>query len=130
MPSPQEIYERYVGAGAIRRDADAVADLFTEDGVFEAPLVPPGHPFPARLKGRAEIRRGLGEYYRRPQPATGAVDAGRSRLVLHLPASELLIAEVDAVFVDGSSVSLVQIFRLQDGLIASLRDYFHPDVMG
>jgi hypothetical protein len=45
----QEIYLRYLRAGAFARDADALAELFTADGVLEAPLVP-------RLRTRA---RGL-----------------------------------------------------------------------
>jgi len=130
MVTPQEIHQRYIWAGALRRDADAVAELFTEDGILEAPLVPDGHPFPNRLDGREEIRRGLAEYYQRPQQAAGTVDPERSRLVLHLPEPEVLIVELDSAFVDRPPISLVQIFRLRDGLIASLRDYFHPDVMG
>ena len=39
----EELYQRYVWAGAMTRNADALADLFTADGVLESPLVPPGH---------------------------------------------------------------------------------------
>ena len=53
--NPQEIFERYICAGAMTRDPDALAELFTPDGVYEAPLVPEGHAFPRRLAGRAEI---------------------------------------------------------------------------
>jgi hypothetical protein len=59
-----------------------------------------------------------------------AVDFGRSRLVLHHPDPDVLIAELDSAFVDAPPISLVQVFRFRDGLIAHLRDYFHPDVMG
>jgi hypothetical protein len=38
---PQEIYRRYLMASAFSRDPDAVAGMFTDDGVLEAPLVPP-----------------------------------------------------------------------------------------
>jgi hypothetical protein len=44
--TPEEIYQRYVWAGAMTRNADALADLFAADGVLEAPLVPPGHDYP------------------------------------------------------------------------------------
>ena len=37
--SHQEIYERYVWATAMSRNADAVAELFTDDGIIEAPLL-------------------------------------------------------------------------------------------
>jgi ketosteroid isomerase-like protein len=57
----------------------------------------------------------------------------RSGYVLHDTADpDAFIAEIDVVFdqADGrpSTMSLVQIFRLRDGQIARLRDYFsEPD---
>jgi limonene-1,2-epoxide hydrolase len=63
----KEIFERYIHAGAITRNPDAIAAMFTEDGVLDASLVP-------------EAQR--------------------------------------------TTMSLVQIFRLRDGQIAMLRDYF------
>jgi ketosteroid isomerase-like protein len=125
----REIFERYVYAGAISRDPDAIAELFTEDGVIEAPLVPEGHPLPRRLAGREAIRAGVGAFHRYARQE-GTVDAARSGYVLHETADpEVFIAEIDAV-VDGAhgsrTMSLVQIFRIHDGRIASLRDYFAP----
>jgi len=38
----KEIFERYIYAGAITRNPDAVAEMFTQDGIYEAPLVPDG----------------------------------------------------------------------------------------
>ncbi|MFG1922657.1 nuclear transport factor 2 family protein [Cryptosporangium sp. NPDC048952] len=125
----EAMYQQYVWAGAMRRDADAVADLFTEDGVLEAPLVPEGHVFPHRLEGRDEIRCGLAEYYAKSSPSGGTVDGERSRLVLHHPDPDTLIAELDAAFTDAPPVFLVQVFRFRDGAIAHLRDYFHPDTV-
>jgi hypothetical protein len=40
----KEIFERYLYAGAISRDPDAQAAMFTEDGVYEAPLIPDLQP--------------------------------------------------------------------------------------
>ena len=125
----REIFLRYVHAGALSRDADALAALFTEDGVLEAPLVPDGHPFPNRLVGRDAIRDGLAEYYRRPVGAPGTVDTERSAFVVHDTADpDVFIAEIDTV-VDGVAMSLVQIVRLRDGKIARLRDFFAPDTV-
>lgn len=45
----KEIFERYMYAGAISRNPVAVAAMFTEDGVYEAPLIPDGHRLPRRL---------------------------------------------------------------------------------
>ena len=55
----------------------------------------------------------------------------KSRYVLHTTADpDVFIVELDvALEVDGGieTTSLVQIFRLQDGKIALLRDYFAPE---
>lgn len=124
----QEMYERYVFAGAISRDPDAVAELFTDDGVYEAPLLPDGHPLPRTLAGREAIRAGIVAFHREPA-FDGTVDPARSRFVLHETGDpEVFITEVDAMMAgaDGQSatVSLVQIFRVRGDRIASLRDYF------
>ncbi|MFC0433893.1 nuclear transport factor 2 family protein [Kutzneria buriramensis] len=127
----REIFGRYLRAGAMSHDADALAELFTEDGVYEAPLVPPGHAFPNRLEGREAIRAAMAAYYARATGPDGAVDAEKTRLVLHDTADpDVFMAEIDTVFDTGVTVSLVQIFRLRDGRIALLRDYFAPDVVG
>lgn len=129
--SPQEIFESYVYAGALTRDADALAENFTEDGVFEAPLVPAEAVFPRRLEGREEIRKGMAAYYERQLNDNGAPNLDKSGYVLHTTSDpDVFIAEIDTVF-DGTgrevTVSLVQIFRIRDGKIAQLRDYFAPD---
>ena len=126
--TPRELFERYLHAGAVSRDADAVAALFTEHGVYDAPLAPDGHPLHRRLVGRDAIRTGLGAYHR--QPAYQAtLNPERSALVLHDTTDpDVFIAEIDAASdeADGrrTTMSLVQIFRLHDGQIAMLRDYF------
>ena len=126
----REIFEHYIFAGAISRDPDAVAAMFTEDGVYEAPLVPDGHRLPRRLAGRDAIRAGVGASHRE-LASQGTVNAGQSRLVLHdTTDAEVFIAELDAVLDHPGGqcelVSLVQIFRIRDGRIAVLRDYFAP----
>ncbi|MEW2529500.1 nuclear transport factor 2 family protein [Streptomyces sp. NPDC047071] len=134
-PTPQEIFERYVYAGSMTRNADAVAETFTEDGVFEAPLVPAGADFPRRLVGRAEIRTAMAAYYERQRQDGRAPNLEKSGYVLHTTADpDVFVAEIDTVFdgragEDDVSVSLVQIFRLRDGKIARLRDYFAPDLV-
>ncbi|GHI10458.1 hypothetical protein Scel_87790 [Streptomyces cellostaticus] len=129
--SPQEIFESYVHAGALTRNADALAENFTEDGVFEAPLVTPDSIFPRRLQGREEIRRGMAAYYERQVNDKRAPNLEKSGYVLHTTSDpDVFIAEIDTVF-DGTggdvTVSLVQIFRIRDGKIAQLRDYFAPE---
>jgi limonene-1,2-epoxide hydrolase len=132
--SPQQIFEQYIRAGAMTRNPDAVAELFTPDGVYEAPLVPDGRAFPRRLAGRAEIRAGMAAYYERPADPGGTVNVAQSRYVLHATADpDVFIAEIDTV-IDGAggatTMSLVQIFRVSEGKIALLRDYFAADTVG
>lgn len=126
----QKLFERYVYCG-ITRDADALAEMFTPDGVFEAPLIPVGHPFPRRLAGRDEIRAGLAEYYARPAGPDRKVDIGKSRYTLHVTSDpDVFITEIDTAYdLDGETtfMSLAQIFRLRDGKIALMRDYFAPE---
>jgi ketosteroid isomerase-like protein len=124
----REVFERYVFAGAISRDPDAVAAMFTEDGVLDAPLVPAGHPLHGRLVGREAIRAGVGRYHRRLTDQ-GAMNVERSAYILHDTADpDVFIAEIDVAFdqADGrtTTTSLLQIFRLRGGRIAMLRDYF------
>ena len=121
--SHEELFQRYVHAGPLTHNADAVAELFTEDGVFEAPLMPEGHRLPRRLAGRAAIREGYAAFHREPA-YQGAVDVERSGYVLHETRDpDVFIAEIDTVLGD-ATVSIVQIFRVRDGRIAHLRDYF------
>jgi ketosteroid isomerase-like protein len=124
----KEVFERYVYAGAITRNPDAIAAMFTEDGVYDAPLVADGHPLHGLLVGRDAIRTGIGVYHQQPT-YQATMNLERSAYVLHdTPDPDVFIAEIDVAFdePDGqrTRMSLVQIFRLRDGQIATLRDYF------
>lgn len=124
----KEIFERYVYAGAITRNPDAIAEMFTEEGIFEAPLVPDGHALPRRLVGRDAIRAGIGAYHQEPA-YHGTVNVEESTYVLHHTVEpDVFVAEIDTVLdgTDGrrTTMSLVQIFRIRNGQIAMLRDYF------
>ncbi|MFI8534854.1 nuclear transport factor 2 family protein [Streptomyces aquilus] len=132
--TPQEIFERYVYAGTMTRNADALAETFTVDGVFEAPLMPAGAAFPRKLTGREEIRSAMAAYYEHQAKTDGSPNPEKSGYVLHTTTDpDVFIAEIDAVFdkegEDDVTVSLVQIFRIRDGKIARLRDYFAPELM-
>ena len=129
---PKEIYQRYLWASALTRNADALAELFTEDGVLESPLVPAGHEYPRRLEGRDQIRAGMAAWYQRPAAdSEQEPDPGNSRYVLH-PTTDpsVFITEIDAALKGPAgtrTMSLVQIFRIRDGKIALMRDYFAPE---
>ncbi len=133
--TPQEIFESYVYADSLTRNADALAESFTEDGVFEAPLMSADAAFPRRLVGREEIRSAMAAYYGR-QPKDGpSPNLAKTGYVLHTTADpDVFIAEIDTVFdgddgQDDTTVSLVQIFRIREGKIARLRDYFAPELL-
>ncbi|MFI9103597.1 nuclear transport factor 2 family protein [Streptomyces fildesensis] len=133
--TPQEIFQSYLYAGTMSRNADALAESFTEDGVFEAPLMPAGAAFPRRLVGREEIRTAMAAYYEEPVKEGRAPNFEKSGYVLHTTSDpDVFIVEIDTVF-DGdgedtdTAVSLVQIFRIRDGKIARLRDYFAPELV-
>jgi limonene-1,2-epoxide hydrolase len=119
--SHQEIFQRYIYAGAITRNPSAVAALFTEDGVYEAPLES------LRLAGREAIESGVAAIQQRPDPE-GTMNTAASRSTLHETADpDVFVVELDIVFDQGDesvTVPLVQIFRVQGEQIRSLRDYF------
>jgi ketosteroid isomerase-like protein len=125
--TPEEIFQRYTWAG-LTRDADAQAAMYAPDGVFEAPLARPDGGYPRRLEGREAIRDAFAALHRRSAAADVTVLRERSGYVLHVTEDpDVFIAEIDtAVEVGGEvrSMSLVQIFRMKDGEIALLRDYF------
>ncbi|WP_051796954.1 nuclear transport factor 2 family protein [Catenuloplanes japonicus] len=128
----KEVFERYLYAGAITRNPEAIAAMFTDDGVYESPLVPDDHPL-RRLTGREEIRAGTALFHQRPAPP-GVMNAERSAVVLHDTADpDVFMAEIDVAFdQEGggrTTMSLLQLFRLRGGEIAMLRDYF-SDVGG
>jgi len=139
--TPEEIFQSYLRAGALTRNADAVASLFADDGVLESPLIPPGHQYPRRLEGREQIRAGMAAFYRRTAgtgqtAATGqAVDTAKSAYKLHKTADPcVFFAELDTVLsspagTETETVSLVWIFRVRDGKIVLLRDYFAPGIV-
>jgi ketosteroid isomerase-like protein len=114
-------------AGAITRNPDAIAAMFTEDGVYDSPLVPDDHPL-RHLVGRDAIRTGTSVYHQQPT-YPGTMNLERSAYVLHDTTDpDVFMAEIDVAFdeADGrqTTMSLLQIFRLRDGQIAKLRDYF------
>ncbi|MFF2045111.1 nuclear transport factor 2 family protein [Kitasatospora sp. NPDC058170] len=133
--TPQEIFQSYVHAGSLSRNADALAENFTEDGVIEMPLLSDGAAFPRRLVGREEIRKAMAAYYARPAEGARPPNLEKTGFVLHTTSDpDVFIAEIDTVFdgdgdADDVTVSLVQIFRIRDGRIARLRDYFAPELM-
>ncbi|MFC4147907.1 nuclear transport factor 2 family protein [Micromonospora mangrovi] len=120
----REIVERVLRAGR-ELDVDTFVALMAPDGYIEWPYRPPG--VPARVQGRAEIRRHLTEV------AKGFIRFHEYRaVVLHETADpEVVIVEYDAhgtVVTTGAPFqqTVIAVIRVQDGRIVSYRDYVNP----
>ncbi|WP_081687493.1 nuclear transport factor 2 family protein [Glycomyces tenuis] len=109
----------------LRKDLNAFADMFAEDGTHELPFAPPG--VPRLLKGREAIRRYLTSITSTPMVLEGFGD-----LTVHETADpDVVIAEYVArgtVVSTGKPYSMpyVQLLRVADGEILTWRDYWSP----
>jgi ketosteroid isomerase-like protein len=131
--SQRAFFERYV-YGVMTSDVDAVAAMFAEDGVYELPLAPLDGDVPRRIEGRQAIRDLRARL--RDRAPEGTINLAKSRYELHETVDpDVFIAEVDTAFdnaietgaIETEIFSLLYIFRLRDGKIAALREYFAPD---
>jgi ketosteroid isomerase-like protein len=110
-------------------DGNGQADLYAADGVLEWPFAPEG--VPRRVEGREEIRKLLVRLHEGTRRAPATVGEGDASVVWHETADpEVGIAEIDArmTTADGTvQRTLVQIYRVRDGEIVSLRDFWDGD---
>lgn len=122
MKTARETIERLLRAGR-DMDIDAFVELMAPDGYLEWPYRPPG--VPARLQGRAEIRRHL----------TAATfvrfDEYRNVVVHETTDPEVIIVEYEAygrIVPTGAAFeqTVIAVIRVRDGLIVSYRDYINP----
>jgi uncharacterized protein len=119
----REVVEQVLRAGR-EMDIEGFVALMAPDGHIEWPYRPPG--VPARLRGRAEIRRHL-------TAAAGFVTFGEFRnVVVHQTTDpEVIIVEYDAagtVVATGAPFeqTVIAVFRVRDGRVLSYRDYINP----
>jgi len=122
--TPRDVVAKVLRAG-LAGDAETFAGLMAPDGYLEWPYRPPGAP--ARLRGRAEIRRHL------TATAEGLIRFGEHRDVeVHETADpEVIIVEYEArgtVVRTGAPFEqrVIAVFRVRDGQILSYRDYINP----
>lgn len=118
------IVEEMLRAGR-EMDIEAFTGLMAPDGYIEWPYRPPG--VPARLQGRAEIRRFLTE------AAKGFIrfDEYRNVGVHETTDPEVVIVEYEA---HGAVIAtrapfqqtVIAVFRVRNGQILSYRDYVNP----
>jgi ketosteroid isomerase-like protein len=120
----RETVEQMLQAGR-DMDIDTFVGLMAPDGYLEWPYRPPG--VPARLRGRAEIRRHLAE------AAKGFIRFDEYRdVVLHETTDpEVIIVEYEAhgtvITTDAPfRQTVIAVFRVRNGQIVSYRDYINP----
>ncbi|MFI9361222.1 nuclear transport factor 2 family protein [Kitasatospora sp. NPDC053057] len=121
-PTPLELLARYRRA-MLDLDADALADLYAEDGVHEFPFLFPG--MPERYRGREEVRAGYraawGASEARPQEIREvAVHPGADPEVLTV--EQLVIGTVASTGKEFTLPGLL-VLRARAGQLAHVRDY-------
>jgi ketosteroid isomerase-like protein len=128
--TPRELFEKYTYYGLIH-DGNGQADLFAADGVLEWPFAPSG--VPRRTEGREAIRDLLLRLHEGTRDDPVIVNEGDAKLVMHETADpDVAIVEIDVTVTRAEGVSdrsLVQIYRVRDGHIVSLRDFFDAEEM-
>jgi ketosteroid isomerase-like protein len=120
----REIVERLLRAGR-ERDVETFVSLMADDGYLEWPYRPPGAP--ARLQGRAALRRHLTEV----ADALVRVDEHRDVVLHETTDPEVVVVEYEA---HGSVVptgapfrqTVIAVFRVRGGRVLSCRDYVNP----
>ncbi|WP_328344131.1 nuclear transport factor 2 family protein [Micromonospora sp. NBC_00421] len=120
----REIVERLLQAGR-DLDIEAFVEVMAPDGYIEWPYRPPG--VPARVRGRAEIRRHLAG-------VAGALvrfDEYRDVVVHETTDPEVIIVEYEAHGVLTATAEpfhqqVIAVFRVKNGQVVSYRDYINP----
>lgn len=129
-PTPRDVFDRCLRLGLSGRH-DEQADLYAADGVMEFPFAPAG--IPRRIEGREEIRRLLVALGARARATGGRIDEARSSLTVYETRDpEVVIVEIEAHGQAAAGApfvhSYIQVYRVRDGAIVSLRDYLAPEV--
>jgi ketosteroid isomerase-like protein len=124
MLSPVEVLERRRQVLAAR-DIEAFIELFADDAVMELPFAPPG--MPPLLEGQAAIR----EYSKRAESMPLRVDDIVTTALYETTDPALVVVEIvtkGTVTTTGQTFEApgIQVFRIRDGQIHLMRDYFNP----
>jgi hypothetical protein len=122
--SPVQVLERRRQVLAAQ-DIDAFIELFAADAVMELPFAGPG--MPARFEGQAAIR----EFSKRAQTMALRVDDAVTTSLYETSDPELVVIEIvtkGTLTTTGQTFEApsIQVFRIRDGRIQLMRDYFNP----
>jgi ketosteroid isomerase-like protein len=127
MLAPTEVFDRVIRS-MLATDAAAYADLFAPDAIVEWPFALDG--WPKRVEGRDAIRAHVANVFVRFREAGRLLVGVRDTIFHPINVHDFAVEfSIEATGPNGVAVALpyVQFFRLtDDGLIASLRDYFRP----
>jgi uncharacterized protein len=113
-------------------DLNGYLELFAANGSLEFPFAPPG--VPARMKGRDQIGAALLPLWEQAWEA-GWRSTGYSPIVVHETLNpEVVIAEFDlygevATTKETLQMSFIHVYRVRDGRIVWLRDYWNPQAL-
>ncbi len=127
----REVFDR-LHRLVLNYDADGQADLFAPDGVWEFPFASEG--IPRRLEGREQIRA-IGKMGMERSRQSGRRLTGYHAVVVHKTSDpEVIIVEFELhgeIAATGKSYQIpyIQVLRVRNGLIVSLRDYFPGEVL-
>ena len=130
--SPREVFGRLHQRVRDDYDMDGQAELYAPDGTLEFPFAPAG--VPRFIQGREKIRTFLGAAGRRSREA-GRRILRYDPLVVHETADpEVIVAEFELhgeVATTGETYQMpfIQVLRVRNGQIVSMRDYFTGDAL-
>ncbi len=127
--TPREVFDQQ-HQRVLARDMNGQADLFAADGVWEFPFAPAG--MPKRLSGRDAIRAWSVAAVEAPVRAGRVLTSYDVRALHETADPEVIVVEFDLCGeAAGTPLRLpyIQVFRIRDGEIASLRDYFSAETV-
>lgn len=129
MDTPTEVVARRLEF-VHHQDRDREIELFADDAIIEFPFAPPG--VPGRFDGRAEILR-MQKALDVSRGSAIDVDGDNvSWTIRQTDDPEVAVLELDVPVTDPSTgderrLRQIHVYRVVNGLIHSVRDYFGPD---
>ena len=131
LTSPREVFDR-LHQFVLRYDADNQADLFAHDAVWELPFAPKG--ISGRLVGREKVRAVARMGMERSRQSGRRLTGYHSVVVHETSDPEVIIVEFELhgeIIATGETYQTpyIQVLRVRNGLIVSLRDYFPGEVL-
>lgn len=129
MNTPTEVVARRLEF-VHHQDRDREIELFAPEAVMEFPFAPAD--VPARFEGRAEILRMQKALDASRGSAINVDGANVSWTIRQTDDPEVAVLELDVPTTDPATgnehrLRQIHVYRVVDGLIHSVRDYFGPD---